>query len=64
MASAMLQRMRLSAEAAAEISSATGQAISAIADFAEMDKDGVDMVFRQLARPEGVDAAGVRNPVR
>ena len=62
MASAMLQRMRLSAEAAAEITSATGQAILAIADFAEMDKDGVDMVFRQLARPGGVDAAGVRNP--
>jgi hypothetical protein len=59
---AMLTRMKLSAEAAGEITSATGQAISAIPDFAEMDKEGVDLVFRQLARPGGANAAGVRNP--
>ena len=59
---AMLQRMKLSAEAAGEIGSATGQGISTIADFAEMDKEGVDLVFRQLACPGGVNAAGVRNP--
>ena len=59
---AMLTRMKLSAEAAAEITSATSQAISTIPNFAEMDKEGVDLVFRQLMRPGGVNAAGVRNP--
>ena len=59
---AMLSRMKLSAEAAAEITSVTGQAISTIPDFAEMDKEGVDLVFCQLARPGGANAAWVRNP--
>ncbi len=59
---AMLSRMKLSAEAAAEITSVTGQTISTIPDFAEMDKEGVDLVFRQLVRPGGADAQGVRNP--
>ena len=59
---AMLQRVKLSAEAAGKITSATGQAISTIPNFAEMDKEGVDLVFRQLARPGGANAAGVRNP--
>ena len=59
---AMLTRMKLSAEAAGEITSATGQAISTISDFAEMDKEGVDLVICQLARPGGANAAGVRNP--
>jgi len=54
---AMLQRMKLSAEAAGEITSATGQAILTIPDFAEMDKEGVDLVFCQLARPGG---AGIK----
>ena len=54
---AMLTRMKLSAEVAAEITSATGQAILTIPDFAEMDKEGVDLVFRQLARPGG---AGIK----
>ena len=27
-----------------------------------MDKEGVDLVFRQLARPGGANIAGVRNP--
>ena len=27
-----------------------------------MDKEGVDLVSRQLARPGGANAAGVRNP--
>ena len=47
---AMLIRMKLSAEAAGEITCATGQAISTIPNFAEMDKEGVDLVFHQLAR--------------
>ena len=58
----MLQRMKSSAEAVGEITSATGQGISTIVNFAEMDKEGVDLVFRQLARPGGANAAGVRNP--
>ncbi len=52
----MLSCMKLSAEAAAEITSVTGQAISTIPYFAEMDKEGVDLVFCQLARPGGADA--------
>ena len=35
---AVLQKMKLSADAAGEITSAKGQAILTIADFAEMDK--------------------------
>ena len=58
----MLVRMKLSDEAAAEVTSNAGQGLSSIDDFAEMDKDGVELVFRQLARPGGVDAAGNRNP--
>jgi hypothetical protein len=53
--------MKLSADAAAEITSVTGQAILTIPDFAEMDKEGVDLVFFRLARPGGANAAGVRN---
>ena len=59
---AMLERMKLSNEAAQEIVSATGQGIATIVGFAEMDKDGVDLMFRQLVQPGGVDAAGDRNP--
>ena len=59
---AMLTCMKLSAEAASEITSATGQGISTIVDFSEMDKEGVDLVFRQLAHPGGANQAGVRNP--
>ena len=59
---AMLTRMKLSSDTAAEITSETGQAISTILDSAKMDKEGVDLVFCQLVRPGGVNAAGVRNP--
>ena len=59
---AMLTRMKLSAEAAGEITSATGQAISTMPDLAEMYKEGDDLVFCQLARPGGANTAGVRNP--
>ena len=58
----MLVRMKLSNEAAVEVTSNAGQGLSSIDDFAEMDKEGVELVFRQLARPGGVDAAGNRNP--
>ncbi len=59
---AMLQRIKLSAEAAGEITSATGQEILTIVNFAEMDKEGVDLVFCQLICPGGANAAEVRNP--
>ena len=59
---AMLSCMKLSAEAAAEITSVTGQVISTIPYCDEMDKEGVDLVFCQLARPGGANAGGVRNP--
>ena len=39
---AMITCMKLSADAAAEITSATGKGISTIVDFSEMDKEGVD----------------------
>ena len=59
----MLVWMKLSNQAATEVTSAQGQDISSLDDFAEMDKDGVELVFRQLARPGGVDAAGNCNTV-
>ena len=59
---AMLTCMKLSADAAAEITSATGHRILTIVNFSEMDKEGFDLVFFQLARPGGADAAAVRNP--
>ena len=58
----MLVRMKLSQAAATEVTSATGQGISSLDNFAEMDKEGVELVFRQLTRPGGVDAGGNRNP--
>ena len=54
----MLVRMKLSNQAATEVTSAQGQGISSLDNFAEMDKDGVELVFRQLTRPGGVDAGG------
>ena len=59
---AMLTCMKLSADAAAEITSATGQGILTIVNFSEMDKEGVDLVFCELACPGGANASGVRNP--
>ena len=58
----MLVWMKLSNQAATEVTSAQGQGISSLDDFAEMDKVGVELVVRQLARPGGVDAQGNRNP--
>jgi len=58
----MFVRMKLSNQAAAQVTTGQWRGISSIDDFAEMDKDGVELVFRQLARPGGVDAAGNRNP--
>ena len=36
--------------------------ILTIVNFAEMDKEGFDLVFHQLTRSGGVNAARVRNP--
>jgi hypothetical protein len=58
----MLVRMKLSNQAATEVTSAQGQGIASLDNFAKMDKEGVELVFCQLARPGGVDAAGNRNP--
>jgi hypothetical protein len=58
----MLVRMKLSNQAATEVTSAQGQGIASLDNFSKMDKEGVELVFRQLARPGGVDAAGNQNP--
>ena len=50
--------MKLSNQAAAQVTSGQWQGISSLDDFAKMDKDGVELVFRQLTRPGGVDAGG------
>ena len=57
----MIVWMELSNQAAAEVTSASGQGISSLENFSKMDKEGVELVFFQLARPGGVDAAGNRN---
>ncbi len=41
-ANTMLQRMALTADAATEVTSADGQGMSSIEDFAQMDKDGIE----------------------
>ena len=51
----MLIRMKLSNQAATEVTSAQGQGILSLENFAKMDKDGVELVFCQLARPGGVE---------
>ena len=52
--------MKLSAEAAGEITSATGQAILTIADFAEIDNKGVDLVFVNSCAQEVQTKQGLR----
>ena len=47
----MLVRMKLSNQAATEATSAQVQGILSIDDFAEMDKDGEELVFCQLTHP-------------
>ena len=58
----MLVCMKLYNQAATEVTSDQGQGILSLDDFAEMDKEGVELVFRQLTRPGGVDALGNQNP--
>ena len=52
----MLVCMKLSNQAATEVTSAQGQGIKSLDNFAEMDKDGLELVFRKLTHPGGVDA--------
>ena len=47
----MLVRMKLPNQAATEATSAQGQGISSLDDFAEMDKEGAELVFCQQTRP-------------
>jgi hypothetical protein len=57
----MLQRMGLTQEAAAEITSATGQGLTTLDNFDQMDKEGIKMLFTLLVCPGGADKAGHQN---
>ena len=57
----MLLRLGLSDEAATEITSATGQNLSDVADFAELGTSEIKMLFSSLKQPGGLTAAGNRN---
>ena len=54
----MLVRMNLSNQAETEVTGAQGQGILSLDNFSKMDKEGVELVFCQLALPGGVDAGG------
>jgi hypothetical protein len=60
MASACLQRMGFTAAAAAELTSAAGQDLSTLEEFAELDSEGQKLLWRLLARPVGLNAQGDR----
>ena len=62
MASACLQRMGFTAAAAAELTSAAGQDLSTLEEFAELDSEGQKLLWRLLARPVGLNAQGDRDP--
>ena len=62
MASACLQRMGFTAAAATELTSAAGQDLSTLEEFAELDSEGQKSLWRLLARPVGLNAQGVRDP--
>ena len=61
MASACLQRMGFTLAAATELTSAGGQDLSTREEFGELDSDGQARLWRILARPVGLNAAGVRD---
>jgi len=54
----MFVRMKLSNQAAAQVTTGQWQRISSLDNFAEMDKEGAELAFCQLPCPQGVDAAG------
>jgi hypothetical protein len=62
-AKAMLIRLGLSTDAAEEITSATGQNLSEIADFADLGADEIKikMLFSSLKQPGGLTVGGARN---
>ena len=64
MASACLQRMGFTAAAAAELTSAAGQDLSTLEEFAELDSKGQKLLWRLMARTVGVglNAQGDRDP--
>ncbi len=49
MASAFLQRMGFTAAAATELTSAAGQDLSTLEEFAELDSKGQKLLWRLLA---------------
>jgi hypothetical protein len=62
MASACLVCMGFTNAAAAELTSAAGQDLSTLEEYAELDSDGQKGLWRLLARPVGLNAAGDRDP--
>ena len=62
MASAALARMGFTNAAAAELTSAGGQDLSTMEEYGDLDSDGQQRLWRLMARPVGVNAAGVRDP--
>ena len=62
MASACLQRIGFTAAAVAELTSAAGQDLSTLKEFAELDSEGQKLLWHLLARPVGLNAQGNRDP--
>ena len=60
-AKAMLIRLGLSNDAAEEITSATGQNLSEVADFADLGEDEIKRLFSSLKQPGGLTVGGTRN---
>jgi hypothetical protein len=53
--------MGFTAAAAAELTSAAGQDLSTLEEFAELDSEGQKSLWRLLAWPVGLNANGVRD---
>ena len=62
MASACLQCMGFTAAAATELTSAAGQDLSTLEEYAELDSGGQKSLWQLLARPVGLNAEGERDP--
>ena len=60
-AKAMLKRMGLSDPVCDEITSALGQNLSQVEDFADLSESDIKMLFSSLKNPGGLNAAGTRN---
>jgi hypothetical protein len=57
----MLQRMSLSLEAASEVTAVTGQNLSDLEDFLQLEDKGIETLCRVIRRPGGINAAGNMN---